>query len=166
MATFRMKLVDFGNDGNYAGGDDSEHEMVFTGIGNNTWISYNLPLADFTSLASRSHLAQLIISGLPVGAGVAYVDNVYFSTNAFSIPEPELRSHFRIFPNPAINTLEAESNSKIESIRICDLTGQELINLQPSKNKTRIDVSRLKSGIYFLSATANGITSVKRFVKK
>jgi len=109
---------------------------------------------------------QLIISGLPVGAGVAYVDNVYFSTNTFSIPEPELRSHFRIFPNPAINTLEAESNSKIESIRICDLTGQELINLQPSKNKTRIDVSRLKSGIYFLSATANGITFVKRFVKK
>ena len=50
MATFRIKLVDFGNDGNYAGGDDSEHEMVFTGIGNNTWISYNLPLADLHRL--------------------------------------------------------------------------------------------------------------------
>jgi hypothetical protein len=166
MTTFRIKLVDFGSDGNYAGGDDSEHEMVFTGIENNTWISYHLPLADFTSLASRSHLAQLIISGLPVGAGVVYVDNVYYSTNAFSIPEPELRSYFRIFPNPAINTLEAESDSKIENISIYDLTGQKLINLQPSKNRIRIDVSRLKSGIYFLSATVNGLTSVKRFVKK
>lgn len=166
VTTFRIKLVDFGSDGNYAGGDDSEHELVFTGIENNTWISYNLPLSDFTSLASRSHLAQLIISGLPVGSGVVYVDNVYYSTNAFSIPEPELRSHFRIFPNPATNTLMVESNSKIERIRICDLTGQELINAQPLKNQIRIDVSGLKGGIYFLSATINGITSVKRFVKK
>lgn len=166
ITTFRIKLVDFGSDAAYAGGDDSEHEMVFAGIANNTWISYHLPLSGFTSLNSRTHLAQLIISCLPVGEGVVYVDNVYFSSTAFSVPEVEVRQGLRVFPNPAGHFIEVKSGSKIDHIRIFTLTGQELINTYPQKDEFKIDVSGLKSGIYFLSATANGEVSVKRFVKK
>ena len=79
MTIFRVKLVDFGADGIFGGGDDSEHEIEFVSPAQNEWVSYDIPLADFTGLASREHLAQYILSGQPIGGGTAYVDNVYFS---------------------------------------------------------------------------------------
>ncbi len=79
MTTFRVKLVDFGANGIYQGGDDSEHEIEFTSPALDTWITYEIPLAAFTGLASTENIAQLVLSGNPAGAGTLYVDNVYFS---------------------------------------------------------------------------------------
>ena len=77
---FRVKLVDFGADGMFGGGDDSEHELGFAA---NTipafvpgqWVDLEIPFSDFVNLQSRAHLAQLVLSG---DARTVYVDNVYF----------------------------------------------------------------------------------------
>ena len=79
-AVFKVKLVDFGANGSFQGGDDSEHEMSLTAesdppLATGSWVSYDLALADFTGLAARANLAQLIISGDP---NTVYVDNLYF----------------------------------------------------------------------------------------
>ncbi|MFA7329459.1 MAG: hypothetical protein WC326_00145 [Candidatus Delongbacteria bacterium] len=79
-ATFKIKLVDFGADGAYQGGDDVEHELTFDAASTpalvtGNWIRFDLPLADFTGLTSRGHLAQLILSGQ---LGTLFVDNVLF----------------------------------------------------------------------------------------
>ena len=89
-AAFRVKLVDFGADGAFGGGDDSEHEATITaaeGLAPEEWVQLDLWLDDFTNLASRANLAQLIISGDP---NTVYVDNVYFRQGAAppSAPEP------------------------------------------------------------------------------
>jgi hypothetical protein len=80
MTAFRVKLVDWGANGVWNGGgvDDTEHEIVLTPTLSG-WNTYSLPLTDFTNLANREHISQLILSGLPVGLGDVYVDNVYFS---------------------------------------------------------------------------------------
>ena len=78
MTTFRIKLVDFGGDGAFGGGDDTEFELAFDNPTQGQWISYDIPLSDFTGLANTSSMAQLIFSGLPAGGGTLYVDNVYF----------------------------------------------------------------------------------------
>jgi hypothetical protein len=80
MTTFRVKLVDVGANGNFGGGDDREGEIAFTPT-QNGWNSYVIPLASFQAvgLATRAHIAQLILSGIPVGQGTLYVDNIYFS---------------------------------------------------------------------------------------
>lgn len=78
MTTFRIKLVDFGADGEFAGGDDSEHEVVFENPAQGQWVSYDIPLSDFQGLTSSTNMAQFIFSGLPAGGGTIYVDNVYF----------------------------------------------------------------------------------------
>ncbi len=78
-AALRVKLVDFGANGVYdGGGDDSEHEVAITaaeGLAAGEWVRVDLPLADFTGLAARGHLAQLILSG---DLNTVFVDNVYF----------------------------------------------------------------------------------------
>jgi hypothetical protein len=38
-------------------------------------VSFDLPLADFTGLVERAHIAQIVLSGDP---NTVYVDNVYF----------------------------------------------------------------------------------------
>ncbi len=77
---FGIKLVDFGADGQFGGGDDVEDELFFDSsttpaLQSGTWSSLEIPLADFAGLVTRENLAQLIISGDP---NTVYIDNVYF----------------------------------------------------------------------------------------
>jgi beta-glucanase (GH16 family) len=81
--TFKVKLVDFGANGIYQGtpNDDTEHELTFTPA-LKSWVSYDIPLANFTGMTARAHLAQLILVG---SNSKIYVDNIYFY-NTPSIP--------------------------------------------------------------------------------
>ncbi|MBE0572135.1 MAG: glycosyl hydrolase family 16 [Ignavibacteriaceae bacterium] len=79
-AIFKIKLVDFGADGAFGGGDDVEHELTFDAnssppLVTSEWVSFDIPLSDFTGLTTRGHLAQMIISGDP---NTIYVDNILF----------------------------------------------------------------------------------------
>lgn len=77
---FKVKLVDFGANGSFGGGDDREQELTFTSastpaFATGAWSALEIPLSSFTNLTTRGHLAQLILAGDP---GTVYVDNVYF----------------------------------------------------------------------------------------
>ena len=89
-AAFKVKLVDFGANGVWdGGGDDSEHEVTIdraSGLQTGEWVQLDLALADFTGLAAKGHLAQLIISGDP---NTVYVDNVYFRSGMPPAPPEE-----------------------------------------------------------------------------
>ena len=83
-ASFKVKLVDFGADGGFGGGDDVEHELTFTSatvpaLATGSWVGLDVPLSAFTGLTTRGHLAQLIISGT---LGTVFVDNVYLYASA------------------------------------------------------------------------------------
>jgi hypothetical protein len=79
---FKIKLVDWGADAAWAGGDDKEHELVIENPAKGEWVTVELPLTDFTTLTARNHLAQLILSahipGDPVTPGTLFIDNIYF----------------------------------------------------------------------------------------
>ena len=74
----RIKLVDFGADGAFGGGDDVEHEVAIDNFNQGEWIQLDIPLSDFTNLTTTGHIGQLIYSGNPTGAHTIYVDNIYF----------------------------------------------------------------------------------------
>lgn len=89
MDVLRIKLVDFGADGGFEGGDDSEFELILEDLPKQQWNSLKIPLSDFEGLENRSNLAQYILSGLPAGDGILYVDNVYFSKDDADTPPTE-----------------------------------------------------------------------------
>jgi hypothetical protein len=78
-----VKLIDYGADGTFEGGDDSEKELILTmgtvpALTPGEWSSLDIPLADFMgagALESREHLAQLYITG---GGITVFADNIYF----------------------------------------------------------------------------------------
>ncbi len=79
-STLRVKLVDFGADGVFGGGDDTQDELTFDAastppLAPGAWVSLEIPLTSFANLASRAHVAQLILSGDTPGV---FVDNIYF----------------------------------------------------------------------------------------
>lgn len=84
----KVKLVDFGADGESGGGDDSPAVSDARTVGElitpGEWTSLDIPFTKFyqkTGLTDRTHLAQLIfvgngdVTGAPT---ILYVDNIYF----------------------------------------------------------------------------------------
>lgn len=88
ITTFKIKLVDFGADGAYDGGDDVEHELTYESPAQGEWVSYDIPLSDFTGLTTTGHIAQYIMVGAPSGANSIYIDNVYFYDDKGAPTEP------------------------------------------------------------------------------
>ena len=81
-AEFKVKLVDFGANNAFGGGDDKEHELVFSStsapaLAAGSWVTFNIPLSQFTGLTTRGSLAQLIFVSAP-SARTAFIDNVLF----------------------------------------------------------------------------------------
>jgi hypothetical protein len=164
MNVFRVKLVDFGADGAFAGGDDTEHELVFTPV-MGQWNSYHIPLSDFANMTSRSHIAQLIFSGTPSGAGKLYVDNVYFSTGALGT-DSFASASLKMCPNPASDVLNIEASSNIQHINIVNMLGQKVLSAAPNAAAATLDVSSLTSGVYVIQMVSEGATTTKQFIKK
>jgi len=84
VTVFKLKLVDFGANGHWDGtgvADDVESELTFNSTSTpalvtGSWVSLDIPLSSFTSLTTRAHLAQYVLS--TVGGGTVFIDNFYF----------------------------------------------------------------------------------------
>lgn len=81
---FKVKLVDFGANGAFGGGDDTEHELTFTAattpaLATGQWVHFAIPLSAFTGMTARAHVAQLILVS---GPDTVFLDNIYFSNAA------------------------------------------------------------------------------------
>jgi len=92
--------------------------------------------------ARVSNLYYQEFRGLLVSMGVIGVEDV----------EGELA--LAIFPNPTSDILYVEVSEKLigESLTLVDVNGRNVIQLNVNELRSNIDVSRLESGVYFLSA--------------
>ena len=164
MTTFRVKLVDLGANAAFGGGDDVNHELIFTPT-LSTWNSYHIPLSNFTNLVTKGHIAQLIFSGLPVGAGTLFVDNVYFTTAALSNQSFDM-AKISMFPNPTSNMLTITSANKMDAITVYSVVGQEVMNVNVNADNTVLNVSGLQDGIYLVKVISEGKVSTSKFIKQ
>ena len=164
MTEFRVKLVDFGNDLSYAGGDDSEYELPFTPT-LESWMTLDIPLTNFVNLASNNHIAQLIFSGNPTGSGVVYVDNVLFHNVVTGI-ETIQANDMKLYPNPVQNELSIVHEKDIISIQVVSLTG-EIMLVKKDMTTEKMDVSQLENGLYVCrTESESGEIRQLKFIKE
>ena len=80
----------------------------------------------------------------------------------------EAMNSLAIFPNPAAEFFNIASARKIATVRVFNVTGQEVLTISDiNEEKYTVNTSMLNSGIYIVSVTDNnGFTSSKRIVKK
>ncbi|MEI7981464.1 MAG: Ig-like domain-containing protein [Bacteroidota bacterium] len=110
--TFKVKLVDFGANGVLGGDDDSESEVTIGSppLATQQWVILNIPLSSFSGLLSRSHLAQLVLSGdLPD----VYVDNVYFYNNGAPPPAPTTPAPTPTFIPSNVNSVFSDAYTNL-----------------------------------------------------
>ena len=155
-------MVDFGADAAYGGGDDTEHELSFSPTAS-TWNTYNVNLSDFTNLAGKKHIAQLIFAGLPTGAGVVYLDNIYYSKAASSISAQSLLN-FNLYPNPAKDLVTLSAASNIQTVEVFNALGQVVYSTKSNQTTIEIPTSQFNKGIYTVKATINGSSVVNSFI--
>ena len=71
-----------------------------------------------------------------------------------------------LFPNPATNVLNIQSQDAVENIKVINMMGQTVLSTSPKSNTASIDVSSLSSGIYSVNTIINGKLSSSRFIKQ
>ena len=167
MNPFKVKLVDFGANGQYAGGDDSESELSFQPI-TQTWNTLEIPLSQFSSLNSLSHFSQLILSGEPAGSGVVFVDNVLFFNENQSGLNPVQGNLYSIVPNPSSDLITIKGLKNQATIEIYNSIGQMCVSTETVATTAQIDLSSFQAGIYILNVSDHqtGQTQTYRIVKK
>jgi len=178
-AVFKIKLVDFGADGIFGGGDDVEHELTFDAnstpaLATGEWVSFDIPLSDFTGLTTKAHLAQLVIVADP---NTVYVDNVYFYFSATDIKEINevVPTEFILgqnYPNPfnpTTNIRFSLPEASNVTLKIYNMLGQEVSTLVSQfMNAGTFDITfdaiNLPTGLYLYSLTTDNFSSVKKMI--
>ncbi len=90
----------------------------------------------------------------------------YKVTCAADINELEQKSSINIYPSPVNDKLYIETKVEIEEVSIFDIYGRRQELSAVSCQTSAIDVSGLKSGIYFLKINTEEGNIVKRIVKQ
>tara|TARA_R110000850_G_scaffold150497_1_gene273180 strand:- start:74160 stop:76046 length:1887 start_codon:yes stop_codon:yes gene_type:complete len=102
-------------------------------------------------LWSDEQVVSIIISG---------VENVVLSN-----PENDFVSA-SIFPNPAQNELNIRAITQISQVEIMNLLGQSFGVTDVNANTTKLDISNLNTGTYFVRVTIDNASKVYKFIKK
>ena len=78
--------------------------------------------------------------------------------------EEKTTTRFSVYPNPAVDFINIDSDKEIANVSVTNLTGNLLIL---KNNMTTVDVRNLNTGIYILTVTfADGSNSVRKIIKK
>lgn len=86
--TMRFKLVDFGPDAAYQGGDDSEIEIELTDYPKNEWFSVDISVPSLKAGMNLKNIAQLIFSANPTGTNTLVIDNLLFYDDGSATSDP------------------------------------------------------------------------------
>lgn len=160
---FKIKLVDFGANGVWSGGDDVEHELTFTPE-KSSWNSLMIPLSDFSNLTTKGHFAQLIFSG--TSGSTVYVDNIYFLNDVTSTVNISDSKDVNCVYHSHTGRLLLDAGNNIQKVLIRNLLGQVVLQSDFNSNIVSMDINQLNSGNYLVtSQLENGAEATFKIVK-
>lgn len=154
------------------------------GNGMVTFMFQNIMLADSTHDEPNSHgfvtYKINLKPSLAVGTQIHNTAGIYFDFNTAvltntvlnTIQSPtgvtELNSNsFEVYPNPSNGLVNINSNETITKVTVVNILGQSVKSIASDAKHIIIDLSDLKSNVYFLQITgAKNQTSIKKIVKE
>jgi len=124
------------------------------------------------------------ITGATVAAGTQYWINVAYwsgttdssegpftidisTSDTTTLPVSEyIFENFKYFPNPVNDELSLRAQNNIQNISIYNMLGQEVSRISPNTVSSDVDMSVLKTGVYFVNVTINEVTESIRIIKQ
>ncbi|WP_040474022.1 T9SS type A sorting domain-containing protein [Flavobacterium frigoris] len=151
--------------------DGNKVEFIFENI--------NLPFDDATNDGYITFKIKTLPT-LATGDSFANEANIYFDYNfpiitnkatstfkTLAIADFEFLDYFSVYPNPVTDILNIETRKTIElkSISIYDMLGQIVIGVPNAQNISKVGVSKLSTGNYFLKINTDKGSSSFKFIK-
>ena len=130
-----------------------------------TWITIDIPMTSLNCIntppgnacPSVSDFTQFVITS---NLGTVYYDNLYLHKNTVLSTNDFETLNARIYPNPATNLLNIESEVSIEKVAVYNILGQEVISKSPNAELVTLDISNLQVGVYIVKTSINGETRI------
>lgn len=123
------------------------------------WFDYEVNISDQGYVSQTIYVAFVLDS---YDKYKLYLDDISMTIDdPVGITEDEL-NWVEVYPNPASTVVRLKTDKVVESVSICNSTGQ-LVNSTPYTS-SGIDVSTLPSGIYFVRISAENTVTTKRLV--
>ena len=86
--------------------------------------------------------------------------------DVLNIEEKTIDNQCNVYPNPVNDRLYIETQTQTQTIEIYDIYGRRQKSIVNSQRSTVIDLSELKSGIYFVKINTEKGNIVKRIIKQ
>lgn len=97
-------------------------------------------------------------------------NSISISTSTLGLDDLGLGNGIAMYPNPAQNnvTIANSTSIKLDQLAIYDVNGRLIntIDLRDMQQETTIDVSNLSSGMYMLQIQGEGVSTIKRWIKR
>ena len=127
-------------------------------------------LFDSTYFNGGNNIVVVWSSGNAIAPSDSIWSNVYLKTTGAGVHEIINALSFSLHPSIASSFIQIESakqETSFEKIRILDVFGREISSIAVSKKEkeSRVGVSSLPNGIYFLEVSSGNLRSTKKFVK-
>lgn len=134
---------------------------VLTSPNPGTWISIDIPLANFTPIgnADRNDFVQFVISS---DLGTVYYDNLYLHKGTTASVDDVNAAVFTAYPNPTSNNWTISGTSTINSVAIFDIMGKQISTVEANDTDVVINTTSMVAGMYFAKIESdNGVQTIK-----
>lgn len=164
-------------------GADSGSTVIVPVLSNLTWYFQSMTIAPWVepNISGATDSANVIFTALKTNDGnvrtatftprnSTYIRKIYITqetTNTSSIDEIAKESKpISIYPNPTNNSINIVSSKEMKQIQLISITGKILRSISPNETNTKIDLSNMSSGIYFVKIMLNDNSIITQKVTK
>jgi hypothetical protein len=113
----------------------------------------------FTATVNGNYAVIVTQNGCSDTSACVAINNLGISDNNFG-------EDLLIYPNPTNGEFKIEGLTKGTTIELFNAIGLVALRLKTEDTTTKIDLSSMPAGVYFISTEINGIIVTKRIVKK
>ena len=152
-----------------AGGNETEWIVGYKLQSDNQWQEDTVQTPTFV----MENLTQNSTYDVRVKAICATDNQSDFVTSTFTtlvdaINDVKLAQNIILMPNPADNHIELSVNCNIEvkEAVVYNAFVQMIQTVQLTENHARIDLSNMAAGMYFVRVNGEGVTAMKKFIKR
>ena len=160
------------NDGNGGNGSASGHVRIYKNI-LGVWTQLGTDINGetendlFGHSVSLSSDGSVVAIGAPADFGIpgnSGYARVYDLSSVLSLEDNIISKNFIVYPNPVNDQLQLQvaTNFEFKKAAIYNYSGQLVFQ----SNNTKINVSDLASGVYFIEVETNNGKGVKKIIKK
>ena len=136
---------------------------IFTNVGTLTLTNYNYYNSENGYLVFRYAILNINVPIMAINQTSVSIES--FQSILLSRTENELRNSIALFPNPMRAELKINNPYElvIESVRVFDLYGKEILKTEENKN---ININHLTSGVYLVVINTEKGAISKRMIKE